>query len=121
MICWARSAQGHRCAREAGHVGCHEVYVDGDGRRWWGDARVTTTRDAVTDAFADSAAMEGNEAHFDRVLSEHEEAVRAVARSDALVEALEAIREPDNPSGMKIFRDVVARHVENKLGVERDG
>jgi hypothetical protein len=37
--CDAESAQGNVCAREKGHVGCHEVYVDGDGRRWWGDAR----------------------------------------------------------------------------------
>jgi hypothetical protein len=20
-------------------MGCHEAYIDGDGRRWWGDAR----------------------------------------------------------------------------------
>lgn len=39
MSCGARSAQGNVCARDARHRGCHEVYVDGDGRRWWGDAR----------------------------------------------------------------------------------
>lgn len=38
---------------------------------------VVTTRDQVIDAFSDSAAMPGNEAHFERVLSEHETALRA--------------------------------------------
>lgn len=37
--CRALSRQGNFCAREEGHVGCHEVYVDGDGRRWWDDIR----------------------------------------------------------------------------------
>jgi hypothetical protein len=35
--CGAISRQGNVCAREQGHEGCHEVYVDGDGRRWWGE------------------------------------------------------------------------------------
>lgn len=37
--CGAMSRQGNTCAREPGHIGCHEVYVEGDGRRWWGDTR----------------------------------------------------------------------------------
>jgi hypothetical protein len=41
MICGARSRQGTVCERERGHVGCHEAYVDGDGRRWWGEMRLT--------------------------------------------------------------------------------
>lgn len=35
-VCRAVSRQGNVCARPVGHIGCHEVYVDGDGRRWWG-------------------------------------------------------------------------------------
>lgn len=37
--CKAISRQGNVCARPEHHDGCHEVYVDGDGRRWWGDVR----------------------------------------------------------------------------------
>jgi len=39
MWCGARSAQGTICERERGHGGCHEAFVEGDSRRWWGDAR----------------------------------------------------------------------------------
>lgn len=37
--CGAVSRQYSVCAREKGHDGCHEVYIDGDGRRWYGDMR----------------------------------------------------------------------------------
>jgi hypothetical protein len=36
--CTAVSAQGTRCQRPPRHGGCHEGAVDGDLRRWWGDA-----------------------------------------------------------------------------------
>jgi len=39
--CGAVSNQGTVCER-APHAegdGCHEAFVDGDSRRWWGDAR----------------------------------------------------------------------------------
>jgi hypothetical protein len=29
------------CARERGHIGCHEAFVEGDSRRWWGDMKLT--------------------------------------------------------------------------------
>lgn len=45
LECEALSNQGTKCARIPGHVGCHERYVDGDGRRWWGDSR-TEAHDA---------------------------------------------------------------------------
>lgn len=38
-LCGARSAQGSICERQPGHGGCHEAWIDGDSRRWWGDAR----------------------------------------------------------------------------------
>lgn len=38
-LCGAQSAQGTICEREPGHGGCHEAFIDGDSRRWWGDAR----------------------------------------------------------------------------------
>lgn len=38
--CGAWSAQGSRCTREPEHAGCHEALIDGDSRRWWGDALV---------------------------------------------------------------------------------
>jgi hypothetical protein len=40
-MCGARSAQGTVCERppHAEGDGCHEAFVGGDSRRWWGDAR----------------------------------------------------------------------------------
>lgn len=38
-VCDAVSMQGNACQREREHVGCHEALIDGDSRRWWGDAR----------------------------------------------------------------------------------
>ena len=39
VVCGSRSAQGTICAREPGHTGCHEAFIEGDSRRWWGDSR----------------------------------------------------------------------------------
>lgn len=43
--CEAVSREGNRCARGAGHEGCHEVYVGGDGRRWWDEPAGTPAPD----------------------------------------------------------------------------
>lgn len=44
LFCEALSAQGNVCTRPPEHEGCHETYVDGDGRRWYGDMRERDVR-----------------------------------------------------------------------------
>ena len=42
--CQAQSREGSVCEREHRHEGCHEQFVDGDSRRWWGDWSDSTFR-----------------------------------------------------------------------------
>jgi len=59
--CRALSRQGNFCARPKDHDGCHEAFIDGDGRRWYGDIRDYAEDLASLLRFADLHSNETSE------------------------------------------------------------